>query len=91
VATLDMLEEIHRRLGFRLSLGHLAGATLGERKSADGLQSLRWWKEGRLDLIEEYCRRDVDVTRALYEFGRAHGYLVYMDRDEAPVRVSVGW
>ncbi|MBI3450714.1 MAG: DEAD/DEAH box helicase [Acidobacteria bacterium] len=91
VATLDMLEEIHRRLGFRLSLGHLAGATLGERKSADGLQSLKWWKEGRIDLIEEYCRRDVDVTRALYEFGKTHGYLVYLDRDEAPVRVPVAW
>jgi DEAD/DEAH box helicase domain-containing protein len=91
VATLDMLEEIHRVLGFRLSLGHLSEATLGLAKSADGLQSLKWFKEGRLDLIEEYCRRDVEVTRGLYEFGRKQGHLVYLDRQGRQVRVAVSW
>lgn len=91
VATLDMLEEIHRRLGFRLSLGHLAQATLGAGKSADGLQSLQWVREGRLDLVEEYCRRDVEVTRDLYEFGRREGFLVYRNREERPVRCPVSW
>src|SRR5262249_11739117 len=91
VPTLDMMEEIHRRLGFRLSLGPLAQTTLGLEKSADGLQSLRWFREGRLDLIEEYCRRDVEVTRGLYEFGRTHGHLVYLDRESRRVRVAVSW
>jgi DEAD/DEAH box helicase domain-containing protein len=91
VPTLDILEEIHGRLGFRLSLGHLAGATLGLSKSADGLQSLEWVRQGRFDLVEEYCRRDVEVTRGLYEFGRKNGYLVYLDREERPVRCPVPW
>ncbi len=91
VRTLDMLEEIRARLGFRLSLGHLAGATLGAAKSADGLESLEWVRQGRMDLVEEYCRRDVEVTWGLYEFGRRHGYLVYLDREERALRCPVGW
>ena len=51
-----------RILGFRVSLGHLCEANLGEGKSGDGLQSLRWWKDGRIDLIEQYCRKDVELT-----------------------------
>jgi methionyl aminopeptidase len=46
--TFDLLEDVHRKLGRRLSLNHLATHTLGRGKSGDGLQSLVWWKEGRL-------------------------------------------
>ncbi len=91
VRTVDMLEVIHERLGFRLSLGHLAEATLGAAKSADGLASLQWVREGRMDLVEEYCRKDVEITRDLYEFGRRHGYLIYLDRERRPVRCPVSW
>ncbi|HET6371772.1 MAG TPA: DEAD/DEAH box helicase, partial [Candidatus Polarisedimenticolia bacterium] len=91
IPTCDLLEEIHRRLGFRLRLNHLAEETLHEGKSADGLQSLRWFKEGRMDLIEEYCKKDVEVTRRLYHFGRENGYLLYRDHAGRPVRVTVGW
>jgi DEAD/DEAH box helicase domain-containing protein len=92
IPTCDMLEEIHRALGFRVSLGHLAEATLGEGKSADGLQSLAWFKQGRLDLIEQYCRKDVEVTRRLYLFGRERGYVLFRDaRRQVEVRVPVAW
>lgn len=91
IRTLDMLSEIHRRIGFRVSLGHLAEVNLGESKSADGLQSLQWWKEGRVDLIEEYCRRDVEVTRRLFQLGRERGYLLYRDRSGRSIRIPVRW
>jgi DEAD/DEAH box helicase domain-containing protein len=91
IRTLDMLGEIHRQLGFRLSLNHLSEVNLGEGKSADGLQSLRWWKEGRIDLIEQYCRKDVEVTRRLYDLGRSRGYLLYRDHSDRAVRVPVRW
>ena len=76
---------------FRLKLGDLAEATLGVGKSGDGLQSLKWWKEGRLDLIEQYCRRDVEVTRDVYVFGQRNGYVLYRDRDGRPLRLPVEW
>ncbi len=91
LSTLDLLEEIHKKLGFRLSLDHLANATLGVSKSADGLQSLEWVKEGRLDLVEEYCRRDVEILRDLYLFGRRMGHVLYVDRADRKVKLPVEW
>lgn len=46
--TLDLLVKVHERLGYRLSLDHLAGQTLGVKKSADGLQALEWWQQGEI-------------------------------------------
>ena len=91
IRTFDLLSDIYRKLGFRLKLGDLAEATLGLGKSADGLQSLKWWKEGRLDLIEQYCRRDVEVTRDLFLFGKRNGYVLYRDRDGKQLRLPVDW
>jgi DEAD/DEAH box helicase domain-containing protein len=91
IRTCDLLREIHGRLGFRISLGHLAEVNLGQAKPEDGEQSLRWWKEGRVDLIERYCRRDVDITRRLFELGRQQGYLLYRDREDRALRVPVRW
>ena len=89
--TLDILADIEKRLGHRLSLDHLAGHTLGTRKSANGLQALKWWKEGKLDRIIEYCRQDVTVTRDLYLFGRDNGYLIYQNKAEMKVKIPVKW
>ncbi len=86
---LDILEEIHASLGFRLSLNHLAQETLGVPKLADGLQSLAWWKAGEVDKIIEYCKADVELTRRLFEFGRTHGYLLYRDHQGRATRLPV--
>jgi DEAD/DEAH box helicase domain-containing protein len=91
IRTFDMLGYIYRKLGFRLKLESLAEATLGERKSADGLQALAWAREGRFDLIEPYCRRDVEVTRSLHRYGVAHRFLLYEDREQRRVRLPVDW
>jgi DEAD/DEAH box helicase domain-containing protein len=89
--TVDMLADIHRALGFRLSLDSLASATLGLSKSADGLQAIRWWGQGRIKELMEYCTNDVDVTRQLYEFGREHKYVQYRDRRWRIKKVPVNW
>ena len=89
--TLDMLAEIKKILGYRVSLDNLAQATLGAKKSADGLQALRWWKEGKVDEIAKYCRQDVAVTRDLYLHGQEHGYLLFTNKAGQVVRVKVGW
>ena len=89
--TLDMLKNIHSRLGYRLKLDHLARHTLGSRKSADGLQALQWWKEGRLDDIAAYCTEDVRITRDLYRFGRDHGHVLFRNKAKQLVRLPVDW
>jgi DEAD/DEAH box helicase domain-containing protein len=91
LATLDILETVYTRLGFRLSLDHLARVSLGVKKSADGLQALKWWKEGRIQEIIDYCRMDVTVTRDLFVFGKTHGYLLFHDRAGATARIPVPW
>ena len=73
--TLDVLLHVHRQLGRRASLDNLAHATLNVSKSADGTAALRWWQEGRLENIVEYCIRDVDITRRLYRYGCEHGHV----------------
>jgi DEAD/DEAH box helicase domain-containing protein len=89
--TLDILERVHERLGYRLSLDGLAKATLGARKSATGLDALAWWKEGRLDEIITYCKQDVAVTRDLYLFGRDNGFLLFANKAGKTVRLPVAW
>ena len=89
--TFDILEDIHRRLGFRLSLGHLAEQTLGKAKIADGIQAVRWFREGNLDAVTDYCKEDVAITKELFEFGLSHGYLLYRTRAGQAVRLPVNW
>jgi DEAD/DEAH box helicase domain-containing protein len=89
--TFDLLQEVSRQLGYRLSLGHLAHKTLNAEKSADGLQSLQWFKEGRIEEVIAYCKKDVEITKDLFLFGLAHGYLLFETRAGQRVRLPVGW
>ena len=86
---LDLLQCLQERLHYRVSLDNVAQATLDEGKSADGLQALRWWKEGRVEEIAAYCRKDVDVTRRVYLFGWKNGYLLFRNKAGQRVRVPV--
>ena len=52
-------------------------ATLDMEKSADGLQAIKWWKEGKIDEIKKYCEQDVKVTKEIYEFGKNNKQLFY--------------
>jgi len=91
VKTVDMMRIVQRSLGFRPKLDNLLEATFGEKKTADGLQSLRWYKQGKMDLIKEYCYHDVRLTTALYEFGRDNGFVWARNKSGLKVQVQVKW
>jgi DEAD/DEAH box helicase domain-containing protein len=91
VPTLDILEVVRKRLGFRLSLDHLSQSTLGYGKIGTGLDALRWFREGRMDRLTDYCKHDVKIVRELYEYGKEHGYLLFKDRNERTLRIPVSW
>src|SRR5438874_2279825 len=78
--TLDLLVELQKTLKHRLSLDAIAAATLGAEKTADGLQAIRWFREGKLLEIAEYCCYDVKLTRMVHEFGKSHRLLFYLNR-----------
>ena len=89
--TLDILESVRSRLGYRLSLDSLSRATLGAEKSASGLDALKWWRQGRLDKVKAYCKEDVRLTKELYLFGLRQGYLLFRNKAKALVRLPVDW
>ncbi len=88
----DILEDVAGRLGFRLSLDHLSRETLGRGKSADGLQAVAWFRDGEMEKLTDYCRRDVRVTRDLFLHGLEHKHLIYRPKGlGVPVRLPVDW
>ena len=92
LATFDILEDLHRRLGFRLGLDHLAAETLNQKKSGDGLQALEWFKKGEMEKLTDYCRHDVEITRDLFEYGLKNGHLIYRTKQaDQRVRLRVDW
>lgn len=78
--TLDLLEVVERAAGHRLPLDSVAQATLGFGKTAEGLDAIRWWREGKVMEVAEYCCFDVKVTKLVHEYAVHHGELHYMDR-----------
>jgi DEAD/DEAH box helicase domain-containing protein len=89
--TLDLLIETQKQLQHRLSMDSLAVATLGVEKTTDGLQALRWFREGRMAEIAEYCCYDVKITRLLHEYGAQHKQLFYRNRFGRKLPVPVSW
>ena len=87
--TLDLLEEIHRQLGYRLSLNRLVEETLGMKKTADGTQALAWYKEGKLREIADYCREDVKLTRNLFLYAVECSHLLFRNKAGNSVRLPL--
>ncbi len=88
---LDLLLAVQSRLGYRVSLDNLAGATLGTEKSASGLRALEWWKQGEIEKIIAYCRQDVRITRDLYLYGRNQGHIFFRNKARSTVKVQADW
>ncbi len=79
IKSIDLLEDIKNSLGRRLRLDSVAQATIGAKKSADGLQAVRWWREGKIKEIMKYCEQDVKVTKQVFEYARKHGHVKFKD------------
>ncbi|MFZ0827268.1 MAG: ribonuclease H-like domain-containing protein [Verrucomicrobiia bacterium] len=89
--TLDLMVDLQNTLNHRLSLDSIATATFGVEKTAEGLQAIRWFKEGRLAEIAEYCCYDVKITKLVHEYGRHHRQLHYHNRFGKKMTVPVTW
>jgi DEAD/DEAH box helicase domain-containing protein len=89
--TLDMMVDLQTQLKHRLSLDSIATATFGVEKTAEGLQAIQWFKEGKLLEIAEYCCYDVKITRLVHEFGVQHRQLHYHNRFGKKMTVPVKW
>lgn len=79
--SIDLLKEVRAVLGRRLKMDNIAEATLGTGKIASGLDAVRWWQEGNIEKLREYCIDDVRVTKELYDYAKKHKHLKYKDFD----------
>jgi len=86
---LDMLAKIHESLGYRIKLDDVASASIGTSKSAHGLLAVKWWKEGKVQEVIDYCEQDVKVTKEVYEFGLKNGFILFDDRGGVRRQVNI--
>ena len=89
--SLDLMVDIEKTLGHRLGLDAIATATLQVGKTGDGLDAIRWWREGKVLEVAEYCCFDVKCTKLVHEYGIAHQQLFYNDRFQQRRSVAVDW
>jgi DEAD/DEAH box helicase domain-containing protein len=81
IKSVDLLKEIKNVLGRRLKLDNIAEATLGKKKSGNGLEAQKWWARGEFEKVKAYCLDDVKITKELYDHAKKHGILKYLDFD----------
>ena len=92
VPTVDLLDAVEAGLGRRIKLDAIAQETVGAGKTAVGTDALKWWKEGRIMDIAEYCCYDVKATKLVHEFGAAYGRVFYLDeKTQRRESISVDW
>ena len=91
LVSFDLLQEVERIAGHRLKLEDIAQATLGVGKTADGLDAIRWWREGKILEIAKYCCFDVKVTRLVHDYGAAPKTLLVNDRFGRKNCLEVDW
>lgn len=89
--TLDIMVDLQNKVQHRLSLDAIAQATFGLEKTSDGIQALRWFKEGKLLQIAEYCCYDVKLTKLVHEYGVRYRHLHYFNRFGKKQTVPVNW
>ncbi len=89
---LDLMVEIEKMRGHRVSLQSVAQATLGISKSGTGWDAIRLFKEGRMEELKKYCFDDVRITKDIYEYGAEHGKISFLsNRDYQNHEVLVSW
>lgn len=88
----DILAEIKKIEGRRMSLNSLAKATLGTNKNDVGENAIAYWAEGSeesLAKLKKYCEMDVEITRDVYDFALKKKTLKYIDFWNETHEVSV--
>lgn len=88
-ATLDVMKEIEKVLGYRVKLDDVAHGSLGVGKSGNGLQAIEFFRKGELDKLRDYCLQDVKVTKEVYEYGLKNRNVKYRDRMGQFIAINV--
>ncbi len=88
--SLDLMDEVHKKLGRRIALDELVKGTLNKRKEGHGLTAINFFREKKFDELKKYCLSDVRLTKELYEFGKNYGKVYYIG-PYGKVEIQVDW
>jgi hypothetical protein len=73
---IDLLEEIELIMRQKISLSRLAEANLGVKKDRKGSEAIALYRDGKMDELKEYCLKDVQLTKELYDLSRKQNFLM---------------
>lgn len=91
VSSLDLCTYLDEAINHRPKLDKIAEASLGCGKTAEGLQAIKWWREGKIMEIARYCCFDVKVTKLVHEYGVEHGLVKFFDTAGHEKVAAVEW
>lgn len=80
IPTLDLMMRIKSATGHRISLDAVAQETIGAGKSGHGLDAIKYYKNQEFDKLRDYCLRDVEVTRDVYDEGLKKGQVKFRNK-----------
>lgn len=87
----DLMLDLEKVLEHKPKLDAVASESLGGGKTAIGTDAIKWWQEGRIMDIAEYCCYDVKVTKEVHEYGARNGLVRYKNRFNQSLEVPVDW
>lgn len=85
----DILQEVEKKVGYRVKLDALAKETLGIQKGGNGLDAITYFHEGNWEKLTKYCLQDVEITRDLYIRGLEEQKLTFKNKWNEIVVVPV--
>lgn len=89
---LDLMSEIAKVRGHRVSLQSVAQATLHDSKSGSGFDAIQLFRDGRMEDLKKYCLDDVRITKQVFDYGLTHkNILFYSNRDFTTHEVAIDW
>lgn len=79
----DIMDELKKEFGRRISLDDIAKETVGDVKTDVGTNAVKYWEAGdeaSLQKLKEYCEADVLITRDVYDFAVREKSLKFKDK-----------
>jgi hypothetical protein len=89
------MKELEEVTGIFTSLDDLGQLNLGISKSEDTLKIPKMWRDGKHDEVKEYLRRDLEITKGIYDYAKTKGELKYTHKDYGIIKgvrtVKIHW
>ncbi|MBI4411651.1 MAG: ribonuclease H-like domain-containing protein [Deltaproteobacteria bacterium] len=88
----DIMLDLQQKLGHRIGLDSVATATLGVGKTGHGIDAIRFYREGKIKELKEYCLNDVKVTKEVFDYGIENGKIHYFSKiGNTKKEIAVEW